>query len=98
MQSRNSVGNEFNIGNNPEFFYVGKIAEKGCQFDEFILRSTRKNLQKMQCVILKLQYWGLKETGKVLKVVDLHEKKVEVVQVRLEKIPALRSIKEELNR
>jgi len=91
------VVNRFIIGNQPEFFYVGQIMQYGAMFDDFILLSTRKNLPKMEYVILKLQYWGLSQSDKVMRIEDLHGKKIEVVQVTLEKIPALKSIREELS-
>lgn len=96
--SKSKLENRFIIGNQPEFFYIGQIMQRGKDFDTFVLISSGKNLVNMNYILLKLQFWGLVEVDRKWKEVNLHGKNIPSLEVTLEKIPALKSIREELRR
>lgn len=102
MEQKKPHNNVYIIGNKNEKFYLSIILDDADLFDEIVIRTMRNYLSTAEHIALKLKYLGYLEIDKKI----VREKgdpkrgysEIEVFIFKLEKIPALKGIREQLTR
>ena len=94
--------NSYIIAGKPNYLYLGRIVSEMDMVDGITLKTIRKYSDRAEYVVLKLKCLGLEEIERKIiweeGVGDYKGKRLEVIIIRMEKIPALKAIRERLQR